>query len=112
VLQHPEKIRDPDVKLLLDTLNRHLEKCLRMSDENKKEGKIKEIRVGESITFSDKVTVIKIRGEAMKELDKLPQSVRQEVLNEAIELSKNTTHPYDVTKEDGIEARKKRGAQS
>jgi hypothetical protein len=83
-----------------------------MSEEKKKEGKVKEIRVGETITVTDTVTVIVIRGEANKELDKLPQNVRQEVLNEAVELSKSTTHPYEVTLEEVTEAKKRKGVSS
>lgn len=82
-----------------------------MSEEKKKEGK-KEIKIGATITLTSNFTVIKIRGEAVKELDKLPQNVRQEVVNEAVELSKGTIHPYDVTLEEVTEAKKKKGVQS
>jgi ASC-1-like (ASCH) protein len=81
-----------------------------MSEEKKE--KEKEIKVGDSITFSEKVTVIKIRGEAVKELGQLPQNLRQEVANEAVELSKGTIHPYDVTLQEVIEAKKRKGVQS
>lgn len=82
-----------------------------MSQEDKKKEK-KEIKIGDSIGFSESITVIKIRGEAVKELDKLPQNIRQEVANEAVELSKGTIHPYDVTLEEVTEAKKKKGVQS
>jgi hypothetical protein len=84
----------------------------RMSEEEKDKGKVKEIKVGEKITVTETVTVIKIRGEATKELEQLPQNFRQEVLDEAVELSKNTIHPYDVTLEEVKEAKKKKGVQS
>jgi len=83
-----------------------------MSEEEKDKGKVKEIKVGEKITVTETVTVIKIRGEATKELEQLPQNFRQEVLDEAVELSKNTIHPYDVTLEEVKEAKKKKGVQS
>ncbi len=79
-----------------------------MSKEKKK-GKIKEVKIGEKVTVTDTVTVIKIRGDAVKELDKLPQNIRQEVLDEAVELSKSTTHPYEVTLEEIREAKKRKG---
>jgi len=82
------------------------------NEERKKEEKKKEIKIGDSITLTDTVTVIKIRGEASKELDTVPQSVRQDVLNEAVELSKGTIHPYDVTLEEVKEAKKKKGVLS
>ncbi len=81
-----------------------------MSEENKKEGK-KEIKFGDTISMKETVTVIKIRGEAVKELDKLPLDIRQEVTNEAVELSKGTIHPYDVTLEEVIGAKKKKGVE-
>lgn len=82
------------------------------NEEQKKEERKKEIKIGDSITLTDTVTVIKIRGEATKELDKVPQNVRQEVLNEAVELSKGTIHPYDVTLEEVREAKKRKGVLS
>jgi len=82
------------------------------NEEQKKEERKKAIKVGDSITLTDTVAVIKIRGEATKELDKLPQNVRQEVLNEAVELSKGTIHPYDVTLEEVREAKKRKGVLS
>jgi len=82
-----------------------------MSKKKKKEGEIKEIRIGEKVTVTDTVTVIKIRGDAVKELDRLPQNIRQEVLDEAVELSKSTSHPYDVTLEEIREAKRRKGVQ-
>jgi hypothetical protein len=83
-----------------------------MMSEEKKEEEVKEKKVGDTITVTETVTVIVIRGEAMKELDTVPQSIRQDVLNEAVELSKGTIHPYDVTLEEVKEAKKKKGVQS
>jgi len=82
------------------------------NERQKKEGKRKEIKFGDSITVTDTFTVIKIRSEAVKELDKLSQNVRQEVLNEAVELSKSTIHPYDITLDEVIEAKKRKGVLS
>lgn len=84
----------------------------KMSEEDKKKEEKKEVKIGETITLTDTVTVIKIRGEAVKELGELPQNVRQEVANEAVELSKGTVHPYDVTLQEVIEAKKRKGVQS
>lgn len=82
-----------------------------MPTKNEEKKKIKEIKIGDKVTVSETVTVIKIRGEAVKELDKLPQDIKQEVLDEALELSKNTTHPFEVTLEEVKEAKKKKGVQ-
>lgn len=82
------------------------------NEEQKKEEKKKEIRVGDSIALTETVTVIKIRGEAVKELDKLPKDIREEILNEAVEATKGTIHPYDVTLEDVIKAKKRKGVQN
>jgi len=73
---------------------------------------IKEITIGASIGLSDSVTVIKIRGEANKELDSLPKGEREKVLEDAIELSKKHGHPFDVQLEDVVEAKKMKGKQS
>lgn len=69
----------------------------------------KEIKIGDSVRGFDSVTVIKISGEANKELDKIPQNIRREVLSEAVEVSKGTIHPYDVTLQEVLEAKKRKG---
>jgi hypothetical protein len=77
---------------------------------NKSQGETKEkmkITVGETIRIFDIVTVIRIRKEAAEELDKLPKDVRNRVLDEAMKITLNTDHPYDVTLEDVLEAKKK-----
>jgi hypothetical protein len=89
-----------------------VEVFLSKNEEQKKEEKKKEIRVGDSIALTETVTVIKIRGEAVKELDKLPKDIREEILNEAVEATKGTIHPYDVTLEDVIKAKKRKGVQN
>lgn len=74
--------------------------------EKKKTGKKKEISIGDSISLSDSVTVIRIRGEANKELESLPKEDRQKVLEKAIELSKIRGHPFDVQLKDVTDAKK------
>ena len=81
------------------------------ANEKKKEEKKKEIKIGDSITLTETVTVIKIKEDAVKELNKLPEDIRQEILNEAVEVSKDTIHPYVVTLEDVIKAKKKKGVR-
>jgi hypothetical protein len=68
----------------------------------------KEINIGDTIQLFATVKVIKIRKEAAEELDKLPQNIRNEVLDEAVKITMNTIHPYDVTLEDVLEAKKKK----
>lgn len=68
----------------------------------------KEIRIGDVIKIFDTLRVIRIRKEAVEELNKLPKNIRNEVLDEAVKITLNTTHPYDVTLEDVLEAKKKK----
>jgi hypothetical protein len=65
------------------------------------------ITIGETLQIFDMVTVIRIRKEAAEELDKLPKDVRNRVLDEAVKITLNMDHPYDVTLEDVLEAKKK-----
>jgi hypothetical protein len=82
---------------------------IQMPEENekKKEGE-KKITVGSSLTISSSVTVILIRGDARKELDKLPKDDRQKILDEAIKISKEKGRPYDITFEDVVEAERRK----
>jgi len=80
------------------------------SNEKKKEtGKVYSVKVGESIGFTSNAIVIKIQGEANKELYRLPENIRRDILDEAVELSKGTIHPYDVSIQEVLEAKKKKG---
>jgi len=74
--------------------------------------KKKEVKLGETITLTETVRVIRIRNEAMKELEKLPADIRNEVLDEAVKLTMNTIHPYDVTLSEVVEAKKRKGVEN
>lgn len=76
-------------------------------EEQEMEEHKKEIKIGATIQLFDAVKVIRIRKEAVEELNKLPKNVRNEVLDEAVKITMNTIHPYDVTLEDILEAKKK-----
>lgn len=64
----------------------------------------KEITVGSTLTLSSSVIVVRIRAEAQEELNKIPKKRRREILDKAIEISKERGRPYDVTREDILEA--------
>ena len=78
-------------------------------NEKQRKEKKKEILIGDSISLSSSVTIIRIRREAKEELDRLANELRQGILNAAVEVSKSTIHPYDVTLEDVKEAKRKEG---
>jgi len=76
-----------------------------------KEGKEKKITVGATLTLSSSVTILLVRGDARKELDKYSGETRQQILDEAIEISKKRGHSFDVRAEDVLEAIKTRGVR-
>lgn len=68
-----------------------------------------ELQLGKSISLTSNATIIKIEKDANEELYKLPQNMRREILSEAVEASKGTIHPYDVTLQEVLEAKKRKG---
>ena len=77
-------------------------------NENKEESdKGKKVTLGSSISLTSSVTIIVTRGDARKELDKLPGPIRQQVLDEAIKISKSEGNAYDITLERVLEAKRR-----
>lgn len=79
--------------------------------EQKEEVNKKKIKVGDKVQLFSTLTVIRIRKKAVEELNKLPENFRNEILDEAVKLTMNTIHPYDVTLEDVLKAKKRKGIQ-
>jgi hypothetical protein len=69
----------------------------------------KGMSIGGSISFSASAVVIRIRKEAREELERIPDTMRRDVLNEAVDISKVTTHPFDITSDEIKEAKKRKG---
>jgi hypothetical protein len=95
-------------KILNETMINVLLIAMSEKEKHETEEHKKEIKIGDTIQLFATVKVIKIRKEAAEELDKLPQNIRNEVLDEAVKITMNTIHPYDVTLEDVLEAKKKK----
>jgi hypothetical protein len=80
-----------------------------MSEDKTDNKKKKEVKAEGSIGFTVDAIIIKVDGEANKELYRLPKDIRQSILDEAVEISKGTIHPFEVTLQEVTDAKKKKG---